>query len=278
MTDDGQWKTVFYHYDGLGSVVALTDEKGKVVAEYDYSPFGRILQAKGGEAKKNAYLFAGREFDRDSGLYYNRARYYNSRTGSFTTVDPINRRPSINGWAMQDIPSGAGCLSCSGSRISNYSPWVPVPATVAVSLHQHPYVYCANNPVNYTDPMGLVTLKDCLELARCPRSEATCLAAKKCVHDIGVAEQSDCMLNALKALGPTALISLGGLSTIACAIETVVLTPTMGPQAAWVACGATMSLSWAATINSAIAPCKGISKSWDKTAESTYKWCLKKLE
>ena len=75
LTDDGEWERVYFHYDGLGSVVALTDERGRVVAEYDYSPFGRITDIKGGQAKKNVFTYTGREYDPDSGLTYFRTRY-----------------------------------------------------------------------------------------------------------------------------------------------------------------------------------------------------------
>jgi hypothetical protein len=33
-----------------------------VVAEYEYSPFGEVLEAQGPEAKKNMFLFAGRYY------------------------------------------------------------------------------------------------------------------------------------------------------------------------------------------------------------------------
>ncbi|MFM5961553.1 MAG: RHS repeat-associated core domain-containing protein, partial [Dolichospermum sp.] len=35
------------------------------------------------------YLFTGREFDKETGLQYNRARYYNQATGRFLSEDPI---------------------------------------------------------------------------------------------------------------------------------------------------------------------------------------------
>jgi RHS repeat-associated protein len=35
------------------------------------------------------YTWAGREFDAESGLYYNRARYYDPKVGRFTSEDPI---------------------------------------------------------------------------------------------------------------------------------------------------------------------------------------------
>ncbi len=123
----GKTKTIYYHYDGLGSVVALTDKGGNVVKKYNYSPFGTLvpqgvaspyltparerLHKHFPPSRKNTITYTGREYDPDSGLYFYRARYYDSRVGRFTSKDPIR---SIN-----------------------------------------PYVYVGNNPINYTDPYGL---------------------------------------------------------------------------------------------------------------------------
>src|SRR5262249_49973448 len=61
-------------------------------------------------------LFTGREFDRVTGLQYNRARYYDSTTGRWTTQDPIG------------FDGGDSNL----------------------------YRYVKNNPTNEVDPSGLV--------------------------------------------------------------------------------------------------------------------------
>jgi RHS repeat-associated protein len=37
----------------------------------------------------NNYLFAGEQFDPDLGLYFNRARYLNTGTGRFWTMDAL---------------------------------------------------------------------------------------------------------------------------------------------------------------------------------------------
>ena len=39
---DGETETVYYyHYDGLGSVIALSDSSGNIVERYEYTVFGK---------------------------------------------------------------------------------------------------------------------------------------------------------------------------------------------------------------------------------------------
>jgi len=47
----------------------------------------------------NPYMFAGRRFDIEIGLYYNRARYYNPFTGRFLQTDPIGYGAGMNLYA-----------------------------------------------------------------------------------------------------------------------------------------------------------------------------------
>jgi RHS repeat-associated protein len=78
----------YYHYDGLGSVVALSDEAGDTVEVYEYSIFGQV--AASDPNHPNRFLFTGREFDSETGLYYYRARYYNPYIGRFLQTDPAD--------------------------------------------------------------------------------------------------------------------------------------------------------------------------------------------
>jgi len=71
----------------------------------------------------NEFLFAGEQFDPDLGLYYNRARYLNTSTGRF--------------WSMDSHDGNAQHPS---------------------SLHK--YFYASNNPVNRIDPSGRFDLID----------------------------------------------------------------------------------------------------------------------
>jgi RHS repeat-associated protein len=77
----------FYHADGLGSIVMLTDSAGSVVRSYIYDSFGNVVQQTGSLA--NSYTYTARELDAESGLFYYRARYYDPKTGRFLQKDPI---------------------------------------------------------------------------------------------------------------------------------------------------------------------------------------------
>ncbi len=83
-------KTVFYHYNVHGDVTALTNESGDIVAEYSYDAWGNVLQANEitGEAKQNPFGYAGYMYDKEIGMYYLIARYYEPEQGIFISVDP----------------------------------------------------------------------------------------------------------------------------------------------------------------------------------------------
>ncbi len=81
-------KVYYYHADGLGSITQITDDRGKVRAAYEYSPFG-VITEHNEEGLTNSYAFTGREWDEENGLYYYRARYYDPQAGRFSSEDPI---------------------------------------------------------------------------------------------------------------------------------------------------------------------------------------------
>jgi len=87
MIEPAESETYYYHYDALGSVVALSDSSGDTVQTYEYSVFSQV--AVEDINHPNPYMFAGRRFDIEIGLYYNRARYYNPFIGRFLQADPI---------------------------------------------------------------------------------------------------------------------------------------------------------------------------------------------
>ncbi|MGJ8660823.1 MAG: RHS repeat-associated core domain-containing protein, partial [Bacteroidota bacterium] len=105
----------YYQYDGLGSVRALSDENGDVTDEYTFDAFGILIDSTGNTPNNN--LYAGEQWDSDLGMYYNRARYLNTQTGRFHSMDTYEGR---NGEPM--------------------------------TLHK--YLYAHANPVSGTDPSG----------------------------------------------------------------------------------------------------------------------------
>jgi RHS repeat-associated protein len=72
--------------DALGSTVALTDSSGTVQTQYAYEPFGKTTST--GQTSTNSFEYTGRENDA-TGLYFDRARYYNPALGRFISEDPI---------------------------------------------------------------------------------------------------------------------------------------------------------------------------------------------
>jgi len=88
----------YYHYDGLGSVVALSDSAGDTVQTYEYSIYGQVA-ASDPNFLDNPYMFTGRRFDIETGLYYYRARYYNPHIGRFMQTDPVGYGDGINWYA-----------------------------------------------------------------------------------------------------------------------------------------------------------------------------------
>lgn len=107
--------TSFYGYDGHGSVRQLTNSTGAVTDTYDYDAFGNLINSIG--SIPNNYLFAGEQYDPALGLYYNRARYLNTTTGRF--------------WSMDSAEGSLGD---------------------PLSLHK--YTYAGSDPVNKVDPTG----------------------------------------------------------------------------------------------------------------------------
>ncbi len=83
----------YYHFDGLGSVAALSNNNGEIVERYEYDVFGRPDRVSD---VNNPYFFTGRRYDDETGLYYYRARYYDPYIGRFLQTDPIRYEDGSN--------------------------------------------------------------------------------------------------------------------------------------------------------------------------------------
>ena len=89
----------YYLFDSLGSVTGLTDASGSLVEAYRYSVYGQPLQAS---TVGNPYMFTGRRFDSETGLYYYRNRYYSPQLRRFIEPDPIGFEGGMNLYAYVD--------------------------------------------------------------------------------------------------------------------------------------------------------------------------------
>jgi RHS repeat-associated protein len=77
----------YYEADALGTVTSLTNPSGAIASTQTYDSFGTRTASTG--TLTNSFQYTGREFDTETGLYFYRARYYDSVVGRFLSEDPI---------------------------------------------------------------------------------------------------------------------------------------------------------------------------------------------
>ncbi|NRH20418.1 RHS repeat-associated core domain-containing protein [Candidatus Gracilibacteria bacterium] len=96
----------YYHTNQLGSVIAISTSTGLVVQKYTYNAYGKPyiysgstltpLSSYTGTLYGNTRLYTGREYDRETGYYYLRARTYSPDLGRFLSRDPIGQNDQVN--------------------------------------------------------------------------------------------------------------------------------------------------------------------------------------
>ena len=114
----------YYNQDGNGNVTALTDASGNVIEHYAYDPFGNVTitsstgMVMSSSSVGNRFMFTGREYIAEIGLYDYRNRVYSPGLGRFLQTDPLRFQ--------------AGDINI--------------------------YKYVGNNPIKWVDPFGLFTI------------------------------------------------------------------------------------------------------------------------
>ena len=124
---------LFLHPDHLGSITMATDGNGNRIAGGDqggashisYKPYGEIQRNDSSGPDVFRYKYNGQEEDRETGLYYFKARYYDPVIGRFLQADSIMDTSRPMGMDL--------------------------------------YMYTEGNPVRYTDPSGNSILSSFLE-------------------------------------------------------------------------------------------------------------------
>jgi RHS repeat-associated protein len=110
-----------YHADGLGSITTMTDHAGGILLTRRYDVWGNLESG----ASTPGYAFTGREWDPEVGLYYYRARYYDSTIGRFISEDPIGFDGGLNPYsyvgntpALATDPNGLKArVTVTGNRV-----------------------------------------------------------------------------------------------------------------------------------------------------------------
>ncbi|EKD7861309.1 TPA: RHS repeat-associated core domain-containing protein, partial [Escherichia coli] len=82
-------KVHLYHCDHRGLPLALISEDGNTAWRGEYDEWGNQLNEENPHHVYQPYRLPGQQYDEESGLYYNRNRYYDPLQGRYITQDPI---------------------------------------------------------------------------------------------------------------------------------------------------------------------------------------------
>ncbi|MDP9930427.1 RHS repeat-associated core domain-containing protein [Variovorax paradoxus] len=106
----------FYQCDHLGTPQELTDHEGSIAWSASYTAWGEAKQAISEAGRKagfrNPIRFQGQYFDEETGLHYNRYRYYDPVSGRFVSSDPIGLLGGTNLHAA--VPNPTGWIDSNG--------------------------------------------------------------------------------------------------------------------------------------------------------------------
>ncbi len=113
----------YYRYNAQGDVIALLDSTGAVVAEYDYTAYGRQIKrsemVSSTVGNRNPFRYRGYYYDTETDYYYLQSRYYDAYVGRFINSDAVE------------------FLGATGTLLS-----------------LNMFAYCENEPVNMKDDEG----------------------------------------------------------------------------------------------------------------------------
>ncbi|CSR14111.1 rhs core protein with extension [Shigella sonnei] len=85
-----------YHCDHRGLPQALISPEGETAWRGEYDEWGNQLNEENPHHLYQPYRLPGQQYDEESGLYYNRHRYYDPLQGRYITQDPIGLKGGIN--------------------------------------------------------------------------------------------------------------------------------------------------------------------------------------
>ena len=88
-----------YHCDHRGLPLALIDEEGAIAWQAGYDEWGNQLSEENPHHLQQLIRLPGQQLDEETGLYYNRYRYYDPQQGRYITQDPIGLNGGMNSYA-----------------------------------------------------------------------------------------------------------------------------------------------------------------------------------
>ncbi|WP_347900828.1 RHS repeat-associated core domain-containing protein [Pseudomonas purpurea] len=100
----------WYQCDHLGTPQELTDPHGHTAWSAQYKAWGEVREQRSEWAQQqgltNPIRFQGQYHDHETGLHYNRYRYYDPSVGRFVSKDPIGYAGGVNIYQYSNNPIG----------------------------------------------------------------------------------------------------------------------------------------------------------------------------
>jgi RHS repeat-associated protein len=131
LTEDKKYSIIT---DYLGTPAQMYDEQGQVVWEARLDMYGKAANFAGRSLSDCPFRYAGQYEDSETGLYYNRFRYYDPSTGNYLSQDPIGlagNNPTLYGYVKDsnfevDILGLAFFRGASEGSLPDFTPRPPV--------------------------------------------------------------------------------------------------------------------------------------------------------
>lgn len=99
---------LYYQLDHLGTPQELTSYGGVIVWSAKYTAHGKLRELSHGDGERleQPLRFQGQYFDAESGLHYNRHRYYHPDIGRYMTPNPLKLAAGLNPYRYTRNPTG----------------------------------------------------------------------------------------------------------------------------------------------------------------------------
>ncbi|MDD0808738.1 PAAR domain-containing protein [Curvibacter sp. RS43] len=119
----------FYHCNHLGTPLALIDvETAKIIWQAEFDPWGLVKSQYNPHHMDQPIRMQGQQRDQETGLFYNRYRYYVPQMGRYVTQDPVGLVGGINIYLYVDgnPPRYYDPLGLDPWARDNTDPWYPL--------------------------------------------------------------------------------------------------------------------------------------------------------
>lgn len=129
-----------YHTDYLGTPREVSGADGNVIWQGNYDEFGKVSEVK--KQTEQNIRFQGQYEDAETGLYYNRYRYYDADSGRYISQDPIS------------VLGGSNFYRYGVNPLMWIDPFGLVKKTAAAKVPSKPGIYVLTDPATNESYVG----------------------------------------------------------------------------------------------------------------------------